>query len=641
MPPLPLLRPLPHSSQHTTHIRTEHNITQHITTQPHLHTHTHIMQRSLSLSCSGGSNPARSRHFYYTTVTRSVFDSNAAHHFTRAPARTHTLVRCNATSATASATAPLFTTHHPSPTPTSATGGGCPFGYDKQSPPHTTAVPTPLTSTSSPQQQQQQQHTGEESARVNPVIDAKPFDSIPGPKGWPVVGVLPEFLRNFSRRQLLLDEYYQKYGNIVKFSVAGFNQVFLFDPDLIQEVTKIEPTLPKRQPLPVWVKYRETRGKPMGIALSQDEEWKRHRTVVNKFLLPQTVDTQVPRVWDVAQKLVGRLKQTIDPVTHTTPVLREVGLAYGLEAVIAALMGRKMGLLAPEGPPPQSQKFIDSVVGLFDTSDKLTFGFPWWKLWDTPMLKQHFKYWDDMYETGASLHSTATATKENVYDDGAPNLMDLVVSSDSNHQLTPIEVEGLSIDLLSAGVDTTANSLTFALYHLGKNQDVQEKLYQEVSSVIGDGADVTAAKLRKMNYLKNTVTESMRINPTVESNARYFTKDVVIGGYHIPAMTYVGLSTWTAGRSEANYANPLKFDPDRHNRSGSGKEKEHHPFSSLPFGAGARACPGRRIALIELQLAVANIIRNWRVVYPHEAEVNATMLMKPVYDKPVIFLPRV
>ena len=48
------------------------------------------------------------------------------------------------------------------------------------------------------------------------------------------------------------------------------------------------------------------------------------------------------------------------------------------------------------------------------------------------------------------------------------------------------------------------------MYNLGRNPHVQEKLYQEIESVVGKEEDVTSQSLAKLSYLKACVKESMR-----------------------------------------------------------------------------------------------------------------------------------
>lgn len=81
----------------------------------------------------------------------------------------------------------------------------------------------------------------------------------------------------------------------------------------------------------------------------------------------------------------------------------------------------------------------------------------------------------------------------------------------------------------------TANSVLWLLYNLGRNPHVQDKLYQEVLSVVGQDEDVTSQSLAKLSYLKACVKESMRLNPIVAALGRILDQDIVLSGYNVPA----------------------------------------------------------------------------------------------------------
>ena len=51
------------------------------------------------------------------------------------------------------------------------------------------------------------------------------------------------------------------------------------------------------------------------------------------------------------------------------------------------------------------------------------------------------------------------------------------------------------------------------IYNLGKYPHIQDKIYQEVESVVGKDGDVTTKHLAKVSYLKAFIRESMRCAP--------------------------------------------------------------------------------------------------------------------------------
>ena len=81
----------------------------------------------------------------------------------------------------------------------------------------------------------------------------------------------------------------------------------------------------------------------------------------------------------------------------------------------------------------------------------------------------------------------------------------------------------------------TTSTACFLLFEIAKQPDLQERLLQEISSVVGDKEHPTWEDLQKMTLVRNCVKETMRIyNPTV-GTVRELHKDAVLSGYEVPA----------------------------------------------------------------------------------------------------------
>lgn len=70
-----------------------------------------------------------------------------------------------------------------------------------------------------------------------------------------------------------------------------------------------------------------------------------------------------------------------------------------------------------------------------------------------------------------------------------------------------------------------------------------------------------------------------------------------------PCQTLITLCHFATSRDPAVFPNPDEFQPHRW----LNKDQTHHPYASVPFGVGKRSCIGRRIAELELYLAVARV----------------------------------
>lgn len=78
------------------------------------------------------------------------------------------------------------------------------------------------------------------------------------------------------------------------------------------------------------------------------------------------------------------------------------------------------------------------------------------------------------------------------------------------------------------GHDTTTSGITFCLYNIAKNRDVQEKCFKEIIEVFGTDKTepTTLAKLNSLSYLELTVKESLRLFPSVPFIGRLAMEDI-------------------------------------------------------------------------------------------------------------------
>jgi len=172
----------------------------------------------------------------------------------------------------------------------------------------------------------------------------------------------------------------------------------------------------------------------------------------------------------------------------------------------------------------------------------------------------------------------------------------------------------MALDALAGGIDTTGNSATFLLYHLAKNPEKQEKLYQEICETIGKDGSLCAKSLSKMKYLKACQKESQRLLPVASGSARQTQVEMTLGGYDVPIGTKVIRWGILATNCPTNFASPDLFLPERWIR-GDCQYKKTSPYAFLPFGHGPRSCIGQRFAKLELYMVLAKVVQKFSIEY--------------------------
>jgi cytochrome P450 len=159
-----------------------------------------------------------------------------------------------------------------------------------------------------------------------------------------------------------------------------------------------------------------------------------------------------------------------------------------------------------------------------------------------------------------------------------------------------------------AGHETTANALSWTWYLLGQNPEMQERVAQEASSVLGDRTP-EAANVSRLVYCERVIREGMRLYPPAYVIGRRPTEDITIGKHFIPAGTNVLMSQWIVHRDPRWFAEPLRFDPDRWTEEAVSRLPKYAYF---PFGGGPRVCIGNTFAMFETTLVLAMMAARFR-----------------------------
>ncbi|XP_071812069.1 cytochrome P450 20A1-like [Apostichopus japonicus] len=160
-----------------------------------------------------------------------------------------------------------------------------------------------------------------------------------------------------------------------------------------------------------------------------------------------------------------------------------------------------------------------------------------------------------------------------------------------------------------AGFHTSGFLLCWTIYYLTLNQEVQEKVYQEVLRVAGSKESIGPEDITKFQYMKQVMDESLRLSILAPWAAKVQEVDISLGGHFIPKGTPVITALGVMSQDEKIWPNPKKFDPDRFSPE---NVKGRHQFAFQPFGLPGRICPGCRFALYELTVLLAILIRNFK-----------------------------
>ncbi|RYO67069.1 putative sterigmatocystin biosynthesis P450 monooxygenase [Alternaria arborescens] len=194
----------------------------------------------------------------------------------------------------------------------------------------------------------------------------------------------------------------------------------------------------------------------------------------------------------------------------------------------------------------------------------------------------------------------------------AMNLFGQMLAACENNEkvsLTDKDIREEAGNLIVAGSDTSAVTLTYLVWAVLKQPDLQTRLEDEIAHL---SDELTKEELENAPLLNSVIEETLRLYGAAPGALpRTVPKQgTTIGGYHIPGGAVVSTQAYTNHRDPSAFADPLRFDGLRFLNKPT--LSAHQKASYMPFGGGSRVCIGIHLAYIELRLAAALFFRQCR-----------------------------
>lgn len=160
--------------------------------------------------------------------------------------------------------------------------------------------------------------------------------------------------------------------------------------------------------------------------------------------------------------------------------------------------------------------------------------------------------------------------------------------------------------LLLAGTETSSVTLEWAMSNLLNHPHVLKKVKAELDTQVGQQNLVEEPDLSKLQYLQNTISETLRLYPATPLLVpHYSSDDCTIAGYNVPRGTILLVNAWAIHRDPKLWDDAESFKPERFETHHEGDQIN----KLLPFGLGRRACPGAGLAQRVVGLTLAALIQ--------------------------------
>ncbi|KAF2887013.1 hypothetical protein ILUMI_19160 [Ignelater luminosus] len=188
----------------------------------------------------------------------------------------------------------------------------------------------------------------------------------------------------------------------------------------------------------------------------------------------------------------------------------------------------------------------------------------------------------------------------------------LQILIDMGNELTLEELAAQAFVFFAAGFETSSTTMSFCLYELAKNPEIQEKVRKEIKEVLGKyQGEITYEGIMEMKYMGQVIDETLRKYPPVAFITRKCVKDYPIPNTNtqIEKGTRVFISILGLHRDLEHYPNPEKFDPERFSNE---NKNSITPFTYMPFGEGPRLCLGMRFGMMQTKVGLTVLLRDYK-----------------------------
>jgi len=413
-------------------------------------------------------------------------------------------------------------------------------------------------------------------------------NTVPNHKGWPVLNNIVPFLLDL----LYYPQTLQKvYGDVFRMPLSLFKPIFIFSPSGIQHV------LEKNHSNYIKGSSYDALKLALGEGLLTGEgpSWKTSR----KFIQPYSYDDVITRFITVIEKhsedMVKEWGTQTGPFSINRP-MKELTLAIATEC----FFGVHMKDISFDIP-----KTVDKLNHIIAEEMR----FPRNQIPYAVPTYNHVVSRKLMKQINQEIEKLSKDMDADQY-----NLLALLLS---NPSFSKQQIRDEIITFLTAGYETTANTLMYILALLANHPDIQDEIRKELKEQPFSPNDY---KKWKSIYplLHASIQEALRLYPPAWMISRKALNDDVIDNFLIPKGSEILLDLYLIHRHPDYWKNPETFDPARF--LSPPKEK----FSFLPFGGGPRVCIGQHFAMLEIMTALYHILTTFRL-HP----INCTIIPTP------------
>jgi cytochrome P450 len=378
-----------------------------------------------------------------------------------------------------------------------------------------------------------------------------------------------------------------------------------------------------------WLQQRVlSNGLNGGLLSAENEQWRMQRRSLSPVFARKTVLGFAPAMMAAAEDLIKRWQDqsvvdaAVDVTRLTLDVLRRTVFSEGL------------------GGDPEEFRIVMTeffnAIGRIDALDVI--GAPNF----VPRLGR-WKARSALRFFNSSVDKIIATRRRNLAEDPSSVPKDILTlllqarDPETGQRMSEAEVRANIITFISAGHETTANTLSWSLYLLSQSPKWRERVAAEAHREFQGPIETLVDRLVETRAV---IDEAMRLYPPIAAISREAMGSDELCGVAIKPRDMVVVSPYVLHRHFRLWDRPNDFDPSRFLDPGRDKIDR---YSYLPFGAGPRICIGATFALQEATLVLATIVRHvtFELVLGHRVWPMLRVTLRPLGGLPMIVRPRV
>ncbi|KAJ7959930.1 Cytochrome P450 [Quillaja saponaria] len=472
----------------------------------------------------------------------------------------------------------------------------------------------------------------------------------PGPKPWPIVGNLPEMLRNKPAFRWIHKLMKDMNTEIACIRLGNVHVIPVTSPELSREFLKNQDSIFASRPTIMAVDfiskgYLTTALGPYG------EQWKKMKKILITDILStrshkRLHDNRVEEADNIVRYVYN---QCNDKDKGVVVDVRFVSQHYCGNVMRRVCFNKRFfgNGMKDGGPSHEEVEHVDAIFTMlkfiyaFCISDYI----PCLRGLD---LDGHENIVKKAVRKVDQYHNPVIEERIQQWKDGrkkdVEDFLDVFITlkdACNNSILTPEEIKAQITEIFIEGVDNPSNAFEWALAEMINHPEILKKAAEELDSVVGKERQVQESDLNKLNYVKACAREAFRLHPVVSFNVPHVAMDdTTVANYFIPKGSHVLISRQGLGRNPRIWDEPEKFKPERHLMD---KDIDLALTDSelrlLSFSTGKRVCPGVMLGTYMTVMLFAKLLHGftWSVP-PNETSIDLTeskndiMLAKPLHS---------